>query len=218
MIFDLQGKRRRLVQAVYLTLAILMGGGLVLFGIGGEVSGGLFDAFSNRGADTGSGNAIVERRVQRAEERLRANPRDEAALKDLARGNYQLAQLDAEPTTGQVSAAGRERLRAASRAWERYLALDPRRPDDSLAGLMVQAYSPEIGLNDPPRATRAAEIVAAARPSSNAYLQLAQFATLAGQTRKADLAGQQAVRLAPRADRPEVRRLVQQVKAGTASG
>ena len=45
MLFDLRGRgRRRTVQTIYLTLAVLMGGGLVLFGIGGSVSGGLFDA------------------------------------------------------------------------------------------------------------------------------------------------------------------------------
>ena len=46
MLFDLRaGGRRRLVQVVYLFLAILLGGGLVLFGVGGATSGGLFDAF-----------------------------------------------------------------------------------------------------------------------------------------------------------------------------
>ena len=35
MLFDLKGKRKRLVQVVYLGLAILFGGGLVLFGVGG---------------------------------------------------------------------------------------------------------------------------------------------------------------------------------------
>ena len=56
MLFDLRGRRRRAVQATYLMLAVLMGGGLVLFGIGGDVSGGLFDAFSERGGG-GNGNA-----------------------------------------------------------------------------------------------------------------------------------------------------------------
>ena len=45
MLFDLRGRRRRAVQGTYLMLALLMGGGLVLFGIGGSVSGGLLDAF-----------------------------------------------------------------------------------------------------------------------------------------------------------------------------
>ena len=50
MLFDLRGRgRRRTVQTIYLTLAILLGGGLVLFGIGGSVSGGLFDALGLTG-------------------------------------------------------------------------------------------------------------------------------------------------------------------------
>jgi len=57
MLFDLRGRgRRRTIQAIYVTLAVLMGGGLVFFGIGGNTSGGLFDAFkggsgSSRAAD-----------------------------------------------------------------------------------------------------------------------------------------------------------------------
>ncbi|MBA3437689.1 MAG: hypothetical protein H0U14_06795, partial [Thermoleophilaceae bacterium] len=65
MLFDIQGKRRRVVQATYLTLAVLLGGGLVLFGIGGDVSGGLFDAFSERGGGSGNGNGIIEERVDK---------------------------------------------------------------------------------------------------------------------------------------------------------
>ncbi len=82
MLFDLKGRRRRVVQGTYLLLAILMGGGLVFFGIGGDVSGGLFDAFSDRSS---SGNSIVEDRIDENEEKLETNPNDEAALTDLIR-------------------------------------------------------------------------------------------------------------------------------------
>src|SRR5919202_798507 len=59
MLFDLRGRgRRNTVKAVYITLAFLMGGGLVLFGIGGggAISGGLVDAItgSHGGGDTGT--------------------------------------------------------------------------------------------------------------------------------------------------------------------
>ena len=59
-----------------------MGGGLVFFGIGGDVSGGLFDAFSDRSGG-GNSNEQLEDRIDRFEERLAANPRNEAALKAL---------------------------------------------------------------------------------------------------------------------------------------
>src|SRR5687768_9714279 len=58
MLFDLRGRgRRRTIKIVYITLALLMGGGLVLFGIGGggAMQGGLVDAITgSSGGDTGS--------------------------------------------------------------------------------------------------------------------------------------------------------------------
>ena len=51
MLFDLRGRgRRRTVKFVYITLAVLMGGGLVLFGIGGggATQGGLVDAITSQ--------------------------------------------------------------------------------------------------------------------------------------------------------------------------
>src|SRR5918992_4487779 len=70
MLFDLQGKRRRVVQATYLTLAVLMGGGLVLFGIGSDAGqGGLFDAVfgTDGGGNGGSLNEEIQKRVDRNE-------------------------------------------------------------------------------------------------------------------------------------------------------
>ena len=68
MLFDLKGKRKRLVQVVYVMLAILFGGGLVLFGVGGNVSGGLIDAFKGTGsADT---SAFTDRAEQPERQRL----------------------------------------------------------------------------------------------------------------------------------------------------
>ncbi len=50
MLFDLKGKRRRAVQGTYLTLAVLMGAGLVLFGVGSSTSGGLGNLFGSNGS------------------------------------------------------------------------------------------------------------------------------------------------------------------------
>ena len=211
MLFDLKGRRRRVVQATYLMLAILMGGGLVFFGIGGDVSGGLFDAIGDRSG--GTGNSIVEDRIDENEEKLESDPENAAALKELARDWYQLATQEADPTTGQFTDAGKERLAEADAAWQRYLALDPKNPDASLASLMVNVYGPG-GLNKPAEGAEAAEIFAVAQPragAAQAYLQLAQFAAQAGQERKADLAGQKAIELAPKDQRSTVKQLVEQV-------
>ena len=210
MLFDLKGRRRRVVQATYLMLAVLMGGGLVFFGIGGDVSGGLFDAFSDRSG--GSGNAIVEDRIEENEEKLETDPKNAAALKELARDWFQLANAEADPTTGQFTEEGQERLANADEAWQRYLDVEQKKPDASLAQLMVNVYGP-TALNKPVEGAEAAEIYAAAQPKADAaqaYLQLAQFAAQAGQERKADLAGQKAIELAPKTERSTVKQLVEQ--------
>lgn len=211
MLFDLQGKRRRLVQATYLTLAILMGGGLVLFGIGSDAQGGLLDGCSSDGG-TGDANPALEARLDDAQARLATNPEDEAALTELVRANYQLAAGETDPETGAFGEGSVERLQAAADAWERYLELDPKQPDDSLAGLMVQAYG-DLGLNQPEQAAEAAGIVAEERPSTSAFLELARYAALAGQTRQAELAGDRAVELAPKDQRKQVEKLVDQLTA-----
>jgi hypothetical protein len=224
MLFDLQGKRRRVVQVTYLGLALLMGGGLVLAGIGSNASGGLLDAFKGGGGGDNNGSKVVQQQIQGAEKRVAANPRDQIALKAIVRGHYQLATADADPNTGNFGTKGKEELSKAAAAWERYLALKPAKPDPSLAGLMVQAYSGLATGNNQAAASKAlyakaaatAEILAQAQPSAETYLRLVQFAALAGQTRKAELAGRKAIELAPKDQRGTVKKLVDQAKSGAA--
>jgi hypothetical protein len=218
MLFDLQGKRKRAVQVTYLTLAILMGGGLVLFGIGGDTSGGLFDAISGNNGGGGDVDSTVKKRIEANQKALKLNPDNTRALEDLVRSHYQLATNDADANTGAFGEEGKAELEKASTAWQRYVDA-AKKPDDSLAGLMLQAYG-EGGLNKPDLAVGAAEIVAAARPSAVAYLQLTQYAAQAGQTRKAELAGDKAIELAPKSQKKIVKQQVEQVKASatTAAG
>jgi hypothetical protein len=207
MLFDLQGKRRRVVQGTYLVLAILLGGGLVLFGVGsGSVSGGLFDAITGKDSNSSSNNSAVNNRVKRDEQALKLNPKNQAALTDLVRAHYQLATDDADANTGAFGAQGKAELQKASSAWDRYVALAAK-PDDSLASLMLQAYG-DGGLNKPEKAAKAAEMIANARPSAQAYLTLTTYAAKAGNTRLAKLAGQKAVDLAPKAQRNLVKKQV----------
>lgn len=194
-------------------LAVLMGGGLVLFGIGGDVSGGLFDAFSDRSST--SGNQLVEDRIEKNEDKVAANPKDKVALQALVRDWYQLATAEADPNTGQFTDEGQERLAEADQAWQLYLKAD-KTPEPSLAALMIQVYDP-AALNKPADAAKAAELVAAEQKSAQAYLQLVQYAALAGQDRIADLAGQKAIDLAPKNQRSTVKTYVEQAKQSAAS-
>jgi len=206
MLFDLRGAgRRTTIKAVYLMLAVLMGGGLVLFGIGGDVSGGLVDAITERSGTTDTGTGRYEDRVREAERATQADPKDAEAWAALARARFQLASAgnNFDQQTQQFSASGKAQLRSATQAWERHLALDPKQPDDGVASLMVQAYS--LGLNEPAKAVAAQEVITEARPTSATFANLAIFAYQAGQTRKGDLASDKAVSLADSADRKTLR-------------
>ena len=216
MLFDLQGKRRRVVQATYLMLAVLMGGGLVLFGIGGDVSGGLFDAFSERGGGSGNGNQVIEDRIGKNEERVKANPADEAARKALARDYYSLAAAQPVGDDGRVPSDARDELAKAAANYQAYVDLDPDRPDPSLALTALQIYDPNA-LDRPKEAKEAAALRARVLDDPASYIALVQYASLAGDTRTADLAVQKAVDLAPKRRRKAVKAAAEEAKASVAS-
>jgi hypothetical protein len=222
MLFDLKGKRRRAVQGTYLALAVLMGVGLVAFGIGSGVNGGLSDLFSG-GNGSNQGDKIIQKKIDTAQKQLQVNPKNAAALAAVIRGHYQLATTQSDPNTGQFTSGARNDLGEAAAAWERYLATNPKKPDLSLARVMIQGYSGLAQLTtERTAATRywggaatATELIAADKPTPNNYIALVQYATLAGQTSKADLAGQKAVSLAPKKQRKSIQ---QQVAAAKAAG
>jgi hypothetical protein len=211
MLFDLRGRRRRVVQATYLMLALLLGGGLVLFGIGGDVSGGLLNAFEGGGGG-GDPNAALEERIDRQEQRLRANPENTALLQSLVRDNYQLATAQQESgTTGQFPDDAKDELRKAGAYWERYMAAESEEPNADTALYAFRVY--DVGaLNQPKKAQEAAAIIAEDRNDPSSYLQLVAYAALAGDKRTADLAAQKAVDLAPKSQRKEVKAQAEALK------
>ena len=204
MLFDLRGRgRRRTVQVIYLSLAILMGGGLVLFGIGGATSGGLIDAIQGNSSST-SGTDAFQKRVDTLEKRTQANPQDKAAWAQLAGLRFQLAGSGAnyDQTTGAYTAKGKAILLQAAAAWQRHLRLAGEKPDTTVANQMVQAYG-VTGLRNYAEAVKALEFVIDATPNATfqQYAQLAVLAHGAKQTRKATLAADKAVSLAPKNQR-----------------
>jgi hypothetical protein len=208
MLFDLRGRgRRRAIQAIYLSLAILMGGGLVLFGIGSDQQGGIVDAVVGEEGSGESATETLDNRIKAAIAKTQATPREPAAWAELARLRYQRASLDglaADDIT--YTAQGKQKLALAATAWERHLDLEPKEPNARVARLMVQAYDTG-GLGEPLKAMRAMQIVTAAEdpPSSNLYAQLARLAYTAGETRTGDLAADRSVDLADDKDKKALR-------------
>lgn len=196
MLFDLRGRgRRRVIKVIYLGLAFLMGGGLVFFGVGGEVSGGLFDIFGERGGITSDdGTKRLRDNVNKALVKTRANPKDATAWAELTRARVQLAGAgdSIDPETGLYSKDGEAKLRLADSSWQKFLELKPTQDDETarVASLMVRSY---LALNDLTSAARAQEIIAEVRDTAGAYSQLATLSYQAGQNRKGDLAADKAL-------------------------
>jgi hypothetical protein len=206
MLFDLRGRRRRGIQAIYLGLAILLGGGLVLFGIGGDVSGGLVDAFRE---NSGSDNELIENETKNAREAANERPRDARVWATLAEQEYRLAGVSdgfkgQEDPQNPFQGESRERLAAAEKAWDTHLRLAGDKPSASTAAIMRNVFD-QTALNKPEKAVRAQEIVIEANPNAadGDYALLAVLAYQAGQTRKGDLAAKKAEDLAPSKERRE---------------
>lgn len=208
MLFDLKGKRKRLVQVVYVMLAVLFGGGLILFGVGGNVSGGLIDAFKGTGsADT---SAFTDR-VETAERRAARQPRNPDAWLEVVRAEISLAQSpegsDAE--TGELTDRGQQAIVQVAEAWERYLRLEPEKIDGNAAAFAALAYG---ALREYDKAIEAQRRSVEARPSANGYFELARFAYQGGKEEVGDRAAREAVQRTPADLRNNVRAQVKDVK------
>src|SRR5262245_12943909 len=120
MLFDLKGRRKRLVQVVYVCLAVLFGGSLVLFGTGSSVSGGLVDAITGNN-NGGGGSNVFSDQVERAQKATVQNPRSEQAWLDLVRAQFNLAASSegSDQQTGQLTDKGQEAVIGTTDAWER---------------------------------------------------------------------------------------------------
>jgi hypothetical protein len=216
MLFDLQSPGRRgAVKVIFTVLALIMGGGLVLFGVGGNTSGGLLDAFKD---DNKSTSDVFKKQVETAQKRVDANPQSAPAWANLAKVKYQAARSsEFDEQQGLFTADGRKELGQVKTAWDHYLSLKPEKPDASIALLMVQAFGPGA-LGDYSKAVSAMEVVLDSRPPAvGLYVQYAGLAYLAGQTRKGDLAAKKAEDLAPTKDQKEqVRASIEQTKQAAA--
>ncbi len=212
MLFDLRSRgRRRTVQAVYLGLALLMGGSLVLLGVGtGNGFGGLLDAFKG-GGSSGAQKQVVSQAEKSALQQTRMRPSDPAGWAALVQARWTSAGQggDYNAGTGAFTAAGKAELNGATHAWQQYLTL-ARNPDSNLAILAARAYAAQ---GNYAQAANTWETETLATPDQSKGFQcLAANAYAAKQTRKGDLAAAKAISLTPKVARLTLQQALQQAK------
>jgi hypothetical protein len=215
MLFDLRGRhRRRAVKVIYVGLALLIGGGLILFGVGaGTGGGGLLNAATE---NEGSSSSSFAGQIKKYQKQTKANPSNVKAWEQLAKAQLHEAGGEAyvNQQTGAVTGKGKELFAQAARSWESYISLNPPKPSLELAKLMLNVYGAE-GLNQPASAVEVLQIIVAAEPNSASYYAaLAEYAYKAKNTRVGDLATTKAVALAPAAERKRVKTELETAKKG----
>jgi hypothetical protein len=195
MLFDLKsGKRRRVIQVVFGFLAFIFFISFVGFGIGSDVSGGIFDAIGLGGGDS-SGDPQYEEEIEDAEATLDTDPQNQQALLALVRYHYLSATssgvtTDAETGQTSISEEAHTELEQAAQAWTDYLKTKPRSTDLSTAANAAQVF---VLLADAEGAAAAQAIVAEGQKTAAAYGQLAFYYYAAGQLKQGDEAAKKAV-------------------------
>jgi hypothetical protein len=206
MLFDLRARgRRRTVQVVYVGLVLLFLVGFLALGIGvGGGGGSPIEAIL--GGKEGSASSSYAKQVSEAEKRAHAHPGEAYAWAKLAEARFHNINgsefYDEEKQ--QFTAKGKEQLIKVVEAWNRYIALKPSDPSQTIANDMVRVFDEE-GLNQPAEAVAVLQFVIPTKPPSAAlYGDLAKYAYQAKNESVGDLAAQKAVSLTPAEKRKEV--------------
>jgi hypothetical protein len=200
MLFDVRsGRRRHAVRIIYLGLALIMLSGLVLLGVGtGNNNGGLLNAFTGNGSNSGQ-NSAINNQTKAAEKQVKANPNSAAAWANLIQAQYSVANQEQNATTGAFTTAGKQEL---STSWTHYSALT-KTPSPTMAILAARAYA---NLGNYASAANAWQDVAIAQPSeAKGYECWAENAMAAKETRTAGLAESKAVALVPKLEKLTVK-------------
>ncbi len=217
MLFDLRGRgRRRTVQVLYAGLALLIGAGLVFFGVGAGAGGG--GLLSSLTGSEGSSHTSYSATIDKYEKLTRKDPSDIYAWEQLTLARLHEAGGGEESATSTgLTSKQRQLFNQISESWNRYVGLNPSKPNAEIAQDMVRVYGEE-GLEQPAEAVKVLQVVIplehgrSAQDQSNLYAQLAEYAYKAKDGNTGDLAAARAVALAPSENRKRLENELAEVK------
>ncbi|MGK2956679.1 MAG: hypothetical protein ACSLFI_13560 [Solirubrobacterales bacterium] len=138
MLFDLRGKRKRVIQVIYVLLAIIMAASLIVIGLPGGVNP------LSSGGSNGQNTDLAETSIDRAEKietKLATEPNNVNAQEELIRARIAAGNnlIEIDETTGAqtVGADAATQYDLAAQAWEKYLKLTKEQPEQGVAQIMA---------------------------------------------------------------------------------
>lgn len=136
MLFDLRGRRKRVIQVIYVILAIIMAASLVVIGLPGGVN-----PFGNGGSVNQDAAEANLERAQDLDQRLQEEPNNQNVARELirARINAGNSLIELDQTTGAqtVTDESQAQYQLAAEAWDEYVKKSGGKPDPSVAQLMA---------------------------------------------------------------------------------
>lgn len=133
MLFDLRGRRKRVIQVIYVLLAIIMAASLLVIGLPGGIN-----PFGNAGQNTDLAQSSIDR-AENLEARLVAEPDNANAQAELIRARVLAGNGLVELTDNGQTVVGddaKTQYELAAQAWDKYLRLTKSQPDPTVAQLM----------------------------------------------------------------------------------
>jgi hypothetical protein len=215
MLFDLRSRgRRRTVQVLYIGLALLIGSGLILFGVGtGTGGGGLFGAFTGNNAGGGGATKAVTSQVKQAIAQTKKDPKSAGAWANLVAARLSAANaVGYDSTTLTYTNAGKQQLQLLTQAYSHYTGL-VRTPGQNTAALAAKAYTQ---LADYSRASAVYQTMLQSAPGSIPYLRCVALTSYAAKNdRVAELAQARLLAKLPKSVRKQNQTLLEQAKTST---
>ncbi|HVF76898.1 MAG TPA: hypothetical protein VNA28_01265 [Solirubrobacteraceae bacterium] len=162
--------------------------------------------------DLNTPESAVQRNIESAQAEVKAAPDKPEPQAALAKAYFQSAGVKTNDK-GEYSDAGKDDLRRATKAWERYVSLDPDPLDTGVAQLIAAAYGPG-SLDEPKQAVEVQQVLAEniSPPRASQFTQLAQMAYSAGEVDIGDKARKRALELLPKRARPATRKRLKQAR------
>lgn len=137
MLFDLRGKRKRVIQVIYVLLAIIMAASLIVIGLPGNINP---FTTGNGAVSQDLADSSIER-AERIETRIAAEPNNTRAQEELIRARIaagnNLIEIDQDTGAQTVTAEASTQYDLAAQAWEEYLKATRNQPEQSVAQVIA---------------------------------------------------------------------------------